>query len=102
MWGSDAALSGLPPDDSRVVDDGPAPPPTSPILVLNGHSAMNALCWTKHHVIVAMATCVCEMFPPIGGCYMGGTYKRVLHEGAPWNSLVSKIVDMQTKHKLCP
>ena len=69
LWGFDAALSGLPIDDFAAVDEGP----TSPVPVLDGYSAMNALCWTKRRVIVAMATCVWEMFPPIGGCCMGGT-----------------------------
>ena len=55
-------------DVSIAVDEGPTPPPTSPVLVLDGHSAMKVLCWTKHHIIVAMATYVCDMFPPIGGC----------------------------------
>ena len=44
LWGSDVALSGLPVDVSPVVDEEPTPPPTSPVLVLDGHSAMNALC----------------------------------------------------------
>ena len=73
LWGLDAALSGLPVDDFAAVDDGPASLPTSPVPVLDGHSAMNALCWTKHHVIVVMATYVWEMFPPIGGCCTGGS-----------------------------
>ena len=73
LWGSDVVLSGLPPDDSGTIDDGLAPLPTSLVLVLGGHSSMNALSWTKRHVIVAMATCVWEMFPPIGGCFIGGT-----------------------------
>ena len=73
LWGSGASLCGLPPDDSTIVDDEPTSPPTSLVLVLDEHSAMNALCWTKHHVRVAMATCVWEMFPLIGGCYTRGT-----------------------------
>jgi hypothetical protein len=73
LWGSDATLSGLPVDVSTVVDEGPAPSPTSPVLVLDGHSAMNALCWTERCVIVAMATYVYELFPPIRGCCTGGT-----------------------------
>ena len=73
LWGSSASLGGLPPDDSTAVDDDPTPPPTSPILVLDGHSLMNALCWTKCHVMVAITTYVWKMFPPIGGCVTGGT-----------------------------
>jgi hypothetical protein len=73
LWGSDASLSGLPADVSVVVDEGPTPPPTSLVLVLDGHSVMNALCWTKRRVIVAMSIYVYDMFPPIGGCCMGGT-----------------------------
>ena len=68
LWGSDAALSSIPVDVSVVVDEGPTLPLASPVLVLDGHSAMKALCWTKVHVIVAMATYVCDMFPPIGRC----------------------------------
>ena len=73
LWVSSYAPYFLPLDDSTTVDDGPTPLPTSPVLILDGQSAMNALCWTKRCVIVSMATSVCEMFPPIGGCYMGGT-----------------------------
>ena len=108
MWGSDVALSGLPVVVSEAVDEGLAPPPTSPVPVLDGHSAMNTLCWTNRCVIVVMATCVCEMFPPIGGCCTGGT--GIHHRGrgpstglrlarsrswadprpAPWNLVMSK------------
>ena len=73
LWGSIVALFGLLVDVSVVVDEGPAALPTSRVPVLDGHSATNALCWTKRRVIVAMATCVCEMLPPIGGCCTGGT-----------------------------
>lgn len=68
LWGSDVTFSGLHDDVSRAVDEEPTPLPTSPVLVLNGCSAMNALCWTKWSVIVTMAIYVCDMFPPIGGC----------------------------------
>ena len=44
LWGSNVALSGLPTDVSIAVDEGPTSPPTSPVLVLDGHSAMKALC----------------------------------------------------------
>ena len=58
LWGSDVALFGLPVDVSAAIDEGPTPLPTSPVLVLDGHSAMHALCWTKRCVIVVMKCCL--------------------------------------------
>ena len=54
-------------DVSVAVDEGPILLPTSLVLVVDGHSAMKVLRWTKRRVIVAMATYVCDMFPPMEG-----------------------------------